>query len=286
MTNPWLDRRVLSIAHQGGSHEAPSSTIFAIECALANGADGIELDLHPTLDGGIVCLHDDTLERTTNLAGYVHDFDMEDLAEADAAYYFVLDSGEAIVTGAPEEAYIYRGRVAEDHRFGIPTLAEILRDPAPKLFNLDIKEDLGPEGNFEAELGTMIQSTGSTDRTIVASFLQEPLSRFREQYPNVATSASPEEALNFYQGFLSGERPPSVEFEVLQIPASYGGIEYVDPGLISFAHDCGVAVHLWTINDEADMERFVGYGADGLMTDRPSVLRRVLERTESMWLGV
>jgi glycerophosphoryl diester phosphodiesterase len=274
---------VLSYAHQGGSFEAPSSTLFAVESALANGANGIELDLHPTHDGVIVCLHDDTLERTTNLSGYVHDFTVQDLAGADAAYYFVPDSGEAIVTGAPEDAYVFRGRSEDDHRFGVPTLAEILDDPTPKFLNLDIKEDLGSEGSFELDLGTLLERSGYAEFAIVASFLQEPLSRFRELFPEVATSASPEEALNFYQSYLGGERPESVQFEVLQIPATYGGIEYIDPRLVSFAHDCGVAVHLWTINDESDMERFVGYGADGLMTDRPSVLRRVLERTESLW---
>ena len=69
--NPWLDRRVIAYAHQGGAKEAPSSTLYAIRRALEHGATGIELDVHATLDGELVVCHDPTLDRTTDSTGEI-----------------------------------------------------------------------------------------------------------------------------------------------------------------------------------------------------------------------
>lgn len=285
MVNPWISKRVLSYAHQGGAFEAPSSTLFAMETALANGANGLELDLHTSSDGQFVCVHDDTLDRTTSHKGLVRDHSLSELKEVDAAFYFVPGANEAAVLDADEASYAFRGRSAEDPRFRIPTLQEVVAAFPNALLNLDLKEDLGSEPSSEEALGNLLQELGAAERTIVASFLEQSLHRFREQFDDIATSASPEEALGVYQGFLTGERPDELPFVALQIPASYGGIEYLDSKFVDFAHECGVAVHAWTINDEAQMERLISFGVDGIISDRPSLLRGVLERTSLTWDG-
>lgn len=278
MANPWIDRRVLSFAHQGGALEAPSSTMFAMRKAVEARANVIELDLHSTADGELVCVHDETLDRTTNGSGYVREFTLEELKGLDAAFNFVEGSGEPAMVDRPSEEYTYRGRAPEDPEFTIPTLSEVMTQFPSTYLNLDLKDDLGDGGSMEYALGEALRASDRTERTIVASFLFEPLQRFREAFPEFATAATPEEALGFYQSFLNGERPDEVPFVALQIPASYGGIEYIDSRFVDFAHECGVALHVWTINEESQMEWLVEMGVDGVISDRPSVLGGVLER--------
>src|SRR5687768_9453981 len=91
-TNPWLERRVLNWAHQGGAKEAPSSTLFALRQAVANGADALELDVHMTKDGVLVVCHDATVDRTTNATGAIAELTLDDVKRLDNAYWFVPGS--------------------------------------------------------------------------------------------------------------------------------------------------------------------------------------------------
>src|SRR5687767_9195309 len=87
--NPWLERRVLNIAHQGGEIEAPSNTLFALKTAKEKGADVLEIDVHATADRELVVLHDDTVDRTTNGTGRVDGMTLEQIKQLDAAHWFV-----------------------------------------------------------------------------------------------------------------------------------------------------------------------------------------------------
>ena len=84
--NPWLDRRVLNYAHQGGAREAPSSTLFALRLAVAGGADGLELDVHATRDGVVMVCHDDTVDRTTPGTGSISQLTHDELRVLDNAH--------------------------------------------------------------------------------------------------------------------------------------------------------------------------------------------------------
>ncbi len=278
MSNPWISRRVLNYAHRGGALEAPSSTIYAVEKALYGGATAIEIDVHPTKDLQAVCLHDDTLERTTNGCGNVRDFTLAEIKALDAAFYFADDGTEESHI-LEESAYAYRGLAKEDPRFQVPTLQEVVEACGDAFINVDIKEDIGAEAEFESKLVSLIREKGLADRTIFASFLQGPLDRVRALYSDVHTAASPEEALKFYNDFLADRQRPEtlpLPYAALQIPASYGGIEYLDSSFVEFAHDCGVAVHVWTINERTQMEHLVDVGVDGVITDRPALCASVL----------
>jgi len=91
--NPWTERRVLNIAHQGGEVEAPSNTMYAFKTALAKGSDVLELDVHATADGELVVLHDATVNRTTNGSGRVDTMTLAQIKLLDAAHWFVPDVG-------------------------------------------------------------------------------------------------------------------------------------------------------------------------------------------------
>jgi len=127
--NPWLDRRVLAYAHQGGAWEAPSSTLHAIRAALAAGATGIELDVHATADGELVVCHDATVDRTTNGCGPIASLTLEEVRVLDNGYWFV--PGADAAPGLTPEAYPFRGRAPEDRDFRIATLREVLLPSSP-----------------------------------------------------------------------------------------------------------------------------------------------------------
>src|SRR5918997_1018480 len=133
--NPWLDRRPLNIAHQGGEIEAPSDTLYAFKTSKQKGADVIETDVHLTADGHVVVLHDDTVDRTTNGSGSVEQMTLEQVKQLDAAYWFVEGEGTVHDPSRPATDFTWRGVATGDRRppkrfeandFTIPTLDELL----------------------------------------------------------------------------------------------------------------------------------------------------------------
>ena len=116
MSNPWLRRRVLNYAHQGGAKEAPSSTMHAFRTAVANGADALEMDVHATADGELVVCHDATLDRTTEGTGRIADHPLAHLRKLDNAHWFVAgheyeDVGRVgtAITDGELPAFVRRG---------------------------------------------------------------------------------------------------------------------------------------------------------------------------------
>ena len=103
------------------------------------------------------------------------------------------------------------------------------------------------------------------------------MARIRSAAPDMMTSASAEEVADFVyrlrDGQIAGWQPQA---RALQVPAAYGGIELVTPESVAAAHARGLEVHVWTVNDEAEMHRLLDLGVDGLMTDRPAALKQVL----------
>jgi len=271
--NPWLERRVLAYAHQGGAWEAPSSTLFAIRRALELGATGIELDVHATADGELVVCHDKTVDRTTNGHGRIAELTLADIRTLDNAYWFV--PGADVTPGLEPDAYPYRGRAPEDRDFGVATLSEVLElmDRHPQVaINLDIKQTAPAVKPYEEALARLLAKHGGTDRVIVASFLDAATEAFSRLAPSIATSAGTVQTALFVRAVRLGEPPPKLRHAALQVPAVHRGDVVVDRQLVAAAHAAGLAVHVWTINDEADMEALLELGVDGLITDLPAVL--------------
>ncbi len=280
----WLRRSPLHIAHQGGEAEAPSSTLFAMTTAVAKGADALELDVHATADGHLVVLHDPTVDRTTNGTGAVDTMTLAQVQALDAAHWFV--PGEGVVAGRAASEYTLRGVAAGDGAppagfttsdFTIPTLASVFERFPDVLINVDIKQTAPATPPYERALGDLIAAFGRADTTMVASFDDAALAAFRAYAPEVATSASPSEVLQFWLAVQEDSaNVADLVYEAFQVPLTHEGIRVVDGRFVAAAHACGIAVHVWTIDDEPTMRSLLDMGVDGVVTNRPLLLEPVL----------
>jgi glycerophosphoryl diester phosphodiesterase len=279
--SPWLDRRVIAYAHQGGAWEAPSSTLYAIGAALEAGATGIELDVHATADGQLVVCHDPTVDRTTNATGLIAELTLDQLSALDNAYWWA--PGADVSPGLEPDAYPFRGRAPKDRRFRFALLEEVLEEFPGVVLNLDIKQTAPVVAPYEEALAAMLHRFGRVDDVIVASFLDPATDAFSSFAPQVPTSAGTMAVAAFFQSVQAGEPPAPLRHVALQVPATYGELTLVDQRFVEVAHAEGLAVHVWTIEEEAEMERLCALGVDGIITDRPTALVGVLDRLGYAW---
>lgn len=298
--NVWLtERRVVNMAHGGGLDEAPEGTLYAYETAAERGADALEMDLHITLDGHVVAIHDSTVDRTTNGTGCVVAQTLAELKEYDAAYNFV--PGEGPRSDRPVEEYTMRGiasgAVAPPNGFTasdftVATLEEIFQAVPDALMVMELKPtevyqthdcpafvaSLPPEQrpDLAAGVASLIDQYGMADKVMVASFNDDLMHQFQALAPEVATSFPVGESLAVYGAFLAGDPLPNPNgHEAFQVPRAYGSI-VISREIVEYAQANGVAVHFWTINDPEEMVELLDWGVDGLITDVPEVLDDVL----------
>lgn len=260
MPNPWLERRVLNYAHQGGAKEAPSSTLLALHRAIEVGAHALELDVHCTADGHLVVCHDSTVDATTDGTGRISEMTLEQVRALDNAYRFGEDAG-----------FPYRG---QGH--GVATLDEVLEAFPDTFLNFDIKETAPTVEPYEEKLADTLRRFGRVDDVIVASFLDGATDDFSRYAPEISTSAGTFAVAQFWGAVQNDEEPPPMRHHALQVPTDYQGTVIVDERFVERAHHAGIAVHVWTIDEAEEMRRLLDLGVDGIMTDRPSVLAGVL----------
>ncbi len=277
----WLDRRVIAYAHQGGAWEAPSSTLHAISAALEAGATGIELDVHAAADGRLVVCHDPTVDRTTNGSGRIAELTFAQLRTLDNAYWWA--PGADVSPGLEPDRYPFRGRAPADPRFGIAPLEAVLEEFPGVVLNLDIKQTAPAVAPYEEALAAMLRRFDRVDDVIVASFVDRATEVFSSFAPEIPTSAGTGAVANFFQSVRAGEEPAAMRHVALQVPATYGGVALVDEAFVRAAHGQGLAVHVWTIEEEPEMERLCRLGVDGIITDRPTALVGVLGRLGCGW---
>lgn len=251
----------MNFAHRGDSAHAPENTLEAYRLAAEAGAGGLELDVHMTRDGRIVVIHDDTLDRTTNGTGYVRDKTLAEIERLDAGYRF---TGNGF--------YPYRGKGLR-----VPTLDEVFKEFPGLAVNVEIKE--AQPGVEEAVL-RVIREAGAEERTLVASQRHAVIRRFRQiSGGGVATSASGQEIRTFFAlSNLRLEKLLRPAYEALQVPVSYRGVAVVTPRFVEAAHDRGVRVDAWTVDEPGEMRRLLDMGVDVVMTNRPGRLQEVLEQ--------
>ncbi len=281
--NPWLGRRVLAFAHQGGAREGPSSTMFALARAVAHGADALELDVHRSADGHLVVCHDPTVDRTSDGTGRIADLTLEQLQALDNAHWW--RPGEVADHEADPADLPLRGRAPADRSLGVATLAEVMAAFPDVLLNLDIKQTAPDVVPYEAQLAEELAAAGRTDDVIVASFIDASLDAFRAAGTGIATSCGPREVVALAQALANGEPVPDAvrQHVAIQVPPRFAGTDVVTAAAVHATHDAGLAVHVWTIDDEPEMRRLIDLGVDGVMTDRPSALVPVLEELGVRW---
>jgi glycerophosphoryl diester phosphodiesterase len=256
----------VNIAHRGGAEIAPENTLEGFREGLRVGAGVLELDVHTTADGHVVVIHDDTVDRTTEGTGAVREMSLAEIRRLDAGYRFTRDEGET---------FPYRGQGIK-----IPTLEDVYGEFAEVPINVEIK---GKRPGTEEAVWRIIESAGAEERTLVVSESTPTIRRFREvSGSRVATASSSVELISFYLLSRIGlGRSVKPRYQALQGPETYHGLHVVTPGFVRAAHEQGLRVDVWTINSEADMRRLLGYGVDGIMTDRPDILAKVLGASET-----
>ena len=293
--NPWLSKRLLNFAHQGGEFERPSNTMFAFERAYAGGADVLEMDIHTTADGELVVIHDSTVDRTTNATGSVYDMTLAELQKLDAGYNFI--PGRNAVRDQPESAYPYRGirtgkrpppagHTADDFR--VPTLKEVFGAFPDVPINIEIKgrSDADAQSflrNAEA-LAAFLNKAGRTD-VIVVSFHDEAIDRFHQLAPTIPLAPGLAKVAAYVQtGALPGDG-----YVALQVPPEFQGITVMTPEFVERAHRDGLAVHTWIDSSDenaAFYDRMFGMCADAIMTAYSDRLEGVMRQRGYLRPGV
>lgn len=217
--------------------------MVAFERAVRLGYRYVETDAHVTRDGALIAFHDDRLDRVTDHRGRIADLDWETIRGARVA-------------GEP-----------------IPLLADLL-GAWPKLrINIDPKSDAAV-----APLAAAIERTAAIDRVAVGSFSDRRLTRIRTLLgPRLCTSLGPRAVLGLRLGSYGLPGARALDGGCVQVPVRHFGLPVADARFVRAAHARGLQVHVWTINDPEEMRRLVALGVDGLMTDRPETLKRVLE---------
>jgi glycerophosphoryl diester phosphodiesterase len=248
-------------AHRGGSIEAPENTLEAFANGLRAGADRLELDVHGTADGEVVVIHDPTLDRTTDGSGEVRARTLAEIRRFDAGYRF-LDAAGA----AP-----FRGRGVR-----VPTLAEVLAAFPGVPLNVEIKQRAP---TIEDAVLAVFDRFAARAQVLLAAEDGRIMARIRERAGGVLTGSSVDDVVAFAEAWEAGRldryRHPGV---ALQVPPDFFGRPLVTRELVEHAHRLGVEVHVWTIDDPVEMERLLGLGVDGLMTDVPHRAAGVIGR--------
>jgi glycerophosphoryl diester phosphodiesterase len=235
----------IPFAHRGGAAVGDENSMAAFGRAIDAGYRYLETDVHATADGVPVTFHDDSLDRMLGRPGRIEDLTWADLSSLRAG-------GESMV----------------------PALIDVLDSWPECRLNVDLKADSAVDPTIEA-----IWKVNARDRVLLASFSDRRIRWARRVCgPRQATSMGQREVAALRFASLHGRGlagfVPSVA--AVQVPVRYAGVRVVDARFVRHAHRLGMQVHVWTIDDPAEMQELLDLGVDGIMTDRIEVLRDVL----------
>lgn len=252
----------LVIAHQGGDGLWPGDTMFAFQNAADLGVDVLEMDVHITKDGHLVLMHDETVDRTTDGTGEIESMNLDELKKLDAGYDWSADDGAT---------FPFRGQGVT-----IPTMEEVFTAFPDMHMTIEIKKT---NASMAKPFCDLIRKHDMQDKVLIASFHDDRLAEFRETCPEVATSSAKNETTAFVlltKPFLGSFYSP--KFFSLQVPVESSGITVMTSAFVKAAHERNLAVEPWTINDAETMKKFIDWGVDGIITDRPDIMLEVLGR--------
>ncbi len=236
------------VAHRGSRYLWPENTMAAFAGAVATGAQQVETDLRVTSDGVVVCIHDATVDRTTDGSGRVADLDFARVSRLDAGFRHRGPDG-----------YSHRGEGV-----GVPALAELVTSFPDLELVLDVKTPAVIPG-----LLGLFASHDLYDRAVVGSFRESWLRDVRRMSGGRIRTSVGAGAVRRWLA-TPRRRPPT---HALHVPLQYMGVRVVDDRLLDSARQAGVPVYVWTVNQPTEMRRLVGLGVTGIVTDRPDLAR-------------
>jgi glycerophosphoryl diester phosphodiesterase len=237
----------LAMAHRGGAIEHLENTLPAFQACVDLGYRYLETDVRVTADGVLVVFHDPTLERVTDRTGRV----------------------DALPWAAVSEARI-------GGREPILRLEDLLGAWSDVRFNLDIKA-----AGVLAPLLRTVRRMKVADRICLGSFSDARIAAARRLFgPSLCTSLGPRGVAALRLSSYSPKAAGLVRIQAgcAQVPLQLGGRALVDERFLAAAHARGLQVHVWTVDEEAEASRMLDLGVDGVMTDRPAMLRELLEK--------
>lgn len=244
------------IAHRGAPLVAPENTLASFRAAIAMKIDVLEIDLRATKDDHFVVMHDATVNRTTSGKGKVAEKTLSELRTLDAGSWF-------------------------DARFvgeKIPTLEEVLALLDSSLLLIAELKGSSDDGSVEAQLVQKIVESGKQRHIILKSFEMEVIEHFKNLAPDIPRL------------FVYAFRIPWMHL-IVGTGVSAGSVfdvdaEYLQPhylllssSFVEEAHRRGYKVVAWGVDDEKTMRKAIGFGVDGIETDRPDLLKHILDST-------
>jgi glycerophosphoryl diester phosphodiesterase len=247
--HPYLDHDgPIPFAHRGGAGDWPENTLPAFQGAVDLGFSYVETDVHATADGVLVAFHDDRLDRVTDHTGLISELRWSDVAAARVDGVEPIPRFDDLVTAFPDMR-----------------------------LNIDPKAD-----NSVEPLIAALRTHHLLDRVCVGAFSDARVTRFADEFgPDLCLGMGPREVARLR---LSSWRLPVGSFRgrCAQVPVRRGRVPIVDNRFVAMAHQLDIAVHVWTIDEPDEMHDLLDLGVDGLMTDRPAILRSVFEE-RGLW---
>ncbi len=257
LPGPWL------VAHRGGSLVAPENTLDAFAIAARLRADAIETDVRLSADGVVFVFHDDETSRLTGERGTIEARTAAEIARLDAAFSFTADGGRT---------FPLRGKGIR-----VPPLAEALAGFPDMRFNIDAKTK---EPALAEGFARTVRAAGATERVCVGSFFDVQARRLGALLPG-ACRFLPRLAAAWHilaaKAGVPGALCPA-GYDLASLPLESNGLALATPRVLGHFHRLGIPVHVWTIDGEEEMRALLGLGVDGIISDRPDVLARVLGR--------
>ncbi len=248
MSFKFLDNyNFIPFAHRGGSYDFFENTLDAFNNSIKLGYRHIETDIRHTKDNKLVIFHDPDLKRICGLNRKIDSLNYEDLKEI---------------------------KIFKKHT--IPLLDEVLSSWPEINFNIE------PKSLESAHLlKEKLKSTKNIERICIGSFSNIKMDIFRKEFKdNLCTSMTESETILF---FLNRVLPIYINsIPCLQIPMKHLGFRIVTQKLVEHVHSLGKKIHVWTINDENQMVDLININVDGIMTDKPKTLKKVLQK-KSLW---
>ncbi len=289
-TNPYIVKpgNTLVSAHRSGGGQFPENTLMAFEDCVSSkdfNTDIFEFDLHITKDGELILLHDETLDRTTDSAETLGaaeakpaDYTYEEIRKLNFGEGFTDESGKTPYKGLRGE------KIPENLRaVKLETVLDYLQSHDDYRYIIEIKDggDLGAKA--ADKLYTVLKDKAMLDKAVIGTFHGDVTKYMDEKYPDMLRSCGIVEGIEFYFcAFFGIDRDEGAfPFKALQIPAKAVVLNTGTTRVVNYAHKNNIAVQYWTINDEEQIRKLSGIGADAIISDYPARAYAVIHEEDA-----